>query len=66
MQAGLFLNIASEINPPSLTFENQLIQESRKRLVSKSEKGNRSEARSSEAYKTINAQENLHGKWQGS
>lgn len=51
MQAGLFLNIASEINLPNLTFKNQLIQESRKGLVSKSGKGNRSEARSPEVYK---------------
>lgn len=63
MQAGFFLNIASEINLPSLTFKNQLIQETREGLVSESRKENISEARASEAYKTVNAQENMHGKW---
>lgn len=51
MQAGLFLNIAYEINLPSLTFKNQLIQETSEGLVSESRKENTSEARASEAYK---------------
>jgi hypothetical protein len=46
-----FLNIASEINLLCLTFKNQLIQESRKVQLSKSEKGTRSGAISSEGYK---------------
>ena len=50
-QAGLFLNIASEINLLRLTFKNQLIQEGRKGLVDKSGKGRRPEARASEACK---------------
>lgn len=39
MQRGLFLNTTSEINLPSLTFKNKLIQESRKGLLAKMEKG---------------------------
>ena len=47
MQAGLFLNIASEINLLRLTFKNQLIKEGRKGLVDKNGEGRRPEARTS-------------------
>lgn len=65
MQAGFFLNIASEINLPCLTFKNQLIQESGKGLVSKSGKGIDQRLEHQKPIKTINAQENLHLKWKG-